>query len=373
LKGYPLGLLYFVKTGTKTRPKTDDDDEESLAKSGIRVVVDNNGNETVEEDLYEVLDGQQRITSFARFVNGTDEFKVEMDGRPLYFDTLNPDEQELVKNTSLTIYVCEGTASEIQEWFEKINIVGVPLNSQELLNASFHGSFVNEARKIFSNANNANMKKWGKFVTGDPKRQEILKVALEWAAHKNDTDKVQGDVKDYMSKHRFDTDITDMKNHFDTVINWAATTFKTTYKQMKGLDWGRLYRLYGKTYTNSPDVTDKKVEKYMSDPFVTDKKGIFEYILNGEKDDESKKLLNIRIFTDTQKATVYAQQTADAKAKGISNCPLCAIGHGANATKIWDSDQMEADHVSAWSKGNPTDIANCQMLCDIHNKAKGNR
>jgi len=35
--------------------------------------------------------------------------------------------------------------------------------------------------------------------------------------------------------------------------------------------------------------------------------------------------------------------------------------------------EMEADHVAAWSKKNPTDIKNCEMLCKTHNRAKGNR
>lgn len=61
------------------------------------------------------------------------------------------------------------------------------------------------------------------------------------------------------------------------------------------------------------------------------------------------------------------------KANGISNCPLCAIEHENNRTKIWEFKQMDADHVSAWSKGGATSIENCQMLCSTHNRAKGNR
>ena len=72
------------------------------------------------------------------------------------------------------------------------------------------------------------------------------------------------------------------------------------------------------------------------------------------------------------KAT-YATQTANAEAKGISNCPLCAIGENANKTKIWKLSEMDADHVNAWSKGGATDKANCEMLCKTHNRAKGNR
>ncbi len=35
--------------------------------------------------------------------------------------------------------------------------------------------------------------------------------------------------------------------------------------------------------------------------------------------------------------------------------------------------EMNADHVSAWSKGGDSTIGNCQMLCQTHNRAKGNK
>ena len=117
-------------------------------------------------------------------------------------------------------------------------------------------------------------------------------------------------------------------------------------------------------------MLQQRVNELYADEFVTNKRGIFEYVLSGETD---QSLLNIRIFEESVKKAVYAQQTAAAKDKGESNCPLCAIGHDANHTKIWDLKDMDADHVTAWSKGGSTDISNCQMLCKTHNRAKGNR
>ena len=34
---------------------------------------------------------------------------------------------------------------------------------------------------------------------------------------------------------------------------------------------------------------------------------------------------------------------------------------------------MDADHVTAWSRGGDTDLDNCEMLCVPHNRAKGNK
>ena len=81
----------------------------------------------------------------------------------------------------------------------------------------------------------------------------------------------------------------------------------------------------------------------------------------------------MRVFDDVTKKSVYATQTTAAKAKGESNCPLCVLGHDANKSKIWNFEEMDADHVAAWSKGGVTSSTNCQMLCKTHNRAKGNR
>lgn len=328
LKGYPLGLIYFVKNA---------------------------------DGMYEVLDGQQRITSFARFVNKTWPFAVQRNGKPRYFDSLDSDEQKMIVDAPLTIYVCEGNPSEIQEWFETINITGVPLVKQELRNASYHGPFVTKARALFSNTGNANMKRWQTYCSGDPKRQAILETALDWVS--------DGDIDSYMAKHRNDTNIDELKNHFETVIDWIDSLFDYTGKEMCGRDWGRLYdRFHGNAYKKN-DITTR-VDELLADPQITDKKGIFEYILGSESDPS---LINVRVFDERTKKIVYNKQTADAKAKGESNCPLCAVGHDNNAKRIYKLNEMDADHVTAWSKGGASDESNCQMLCKTHNRAKGNR
>lgn len=328
LKEYPLGLIYFV-----------------LNKDG----------------MYEVLDGQQRITSFARFVNMSWPFAVERNGKPRYFSSLDEDEKKKILEAKLTIYVCEGEPSEIQEWFETINIAGVPLVKQELRNASYHGPFVTKARAVFSNTGNANMNRWQTYVSGDPKRQAILETALDWVSG--------GDIDGYMALHRNDTNIDELKNHFDTVIDWIDSVFDYTGNEMCGRDWGRLYRDYH-TNAYSKDAVTARVDELLADPQVTDRKGIFEYILGGEK---NTSLLNIRVFDEKTKKVVYDKQTKAAKAKDKSNCPLCSIGHDNNAKRIYKLNEMDADHVTAWSKGGATDVANCQMLCKTHNRAKGNK
>lgn len=327
LKGYPLGLIYFNK---------------------------------ISADKFEVLDGQQRITSFGRFVTNKFAIKDE-NGMEQYFSGIAKDKQEKILNTKLLIYECEGTESEIKEWFRTINIAGVPLNNQELLNAVYSGPFVTLGKEEFSNTQNANIQKWGAYVSGSANRQEFLERALDWVS--------KGNIGDYMSKHRFDTNINELKTYFNSVIDWVSTVFTDVESEMRGLEWGRLYETYKKK-PYSPQQVSEQVKTLYADPYVKNRKGIFEYILGGSTD---TKLLEVRVFDEATKKSVYAIQTAEAEKKSVSNCPLCALGHDSNKTKIWKIAEMDADHVTAWSKGGATDTKNCQMLCKTHNRAKGNK
>lgn len=327
LKGYPIGLLYFNK---------------------------------VDDDKFEVLDGQQRITSIGRFVNGKFAVK-DANGNEQYFSGMADVQQKMVLDTKLLIYICEGDEPEIKDWFKTINIAGVPLTPQEILNAVYSGPFVTAAREEFSNSNNSNVQKWSAYITGDLKRQAYLEQALDWVSH--------GSIDNYMSKHRNESDITELKIHFNTVIDWISSVFTDVESEMKGLEWDRLYETY-KNQTYDPAEVSKEVRRLLGDYDVKDRRGVFEYILGGLKD---TKLLNIRIFDEPTKKIVYAEQTKAAEAKGVSNCSYCAIGHDANKDKIWSVGDMDADHVSAWSKGGSTEKENCEMLCKPHNRAKGNR
>ncbi len=326
LKGYPLGLIYFNQ---------------------------------VADNKFEVLDGQQRITSIGRFV--TNKFAIMDGGNPKNFDSLPADQQAKIKDSKLLIYECEGTETEIKQWFETINIAGVPLTRQELLNAIYSGPFVTLAKAEFSNSQNSNIQKWSAYISGSVNRQEYLERALEWIS--------KGDIGGYMSSHRTNSDIKELKAYFNSVIDWVSGVFINVEKERQGLEWGRLYELYH-SQSYDPAKVSIEVNRLYSDPYVKNRRGVFEYILGGLQD---SKLLDVRVFDDATRKSVYTQQTNAAEATGTSNCSLCAVGHSANKSKIWKFAEMDADHVSAWSKGGGSSTKNCQMLCITHNRAKGNR
>lgn len=188
-----------------------------------------------------------------------------------------------------------------------------------------------------------------------------MERTLDWVS--------KGNIGDYMSRHRYDDNITELKNYFNSVIDWVSTIFTDDEREMCGLEWGRLYETYRKQPYNPQEVSGQ-VQKLYADPYIKNRKGIFEYILGGSID---TKLLDVRVFDEAVKKSVYAAQTAEAEKDSVSNCPLCAIGHDSNRSKIWKLPEMDADHVTAWSKGGATDTKNCQMLCKTHNRAKGNK
>jgi hypothetical protein len=327
LKGYPLGLIYFNKVG---------------------------------EDKFEVLDGQQRIKSIGRFV--TNKFAVkDHNGDYQEFHSMAADKKAKILDSKLLIYECVGLESEIKDWFETINIAGVELKPQERLNAIFSGPFVTLAKAEFSNSQNANIQKWSAYIKGSANRQDFLGRALDWVS--------KGDVGGYMPTHRYDNNINELKTYFNSVIDWVSTVFKDVKKEMQNLEWGKFYEQYH-SQSYDPEKVSADVRRPYGDSYIKKKRGIFEFILGGKQD---LRLLEVRVFDDATKHSVYEKQTSAAEAKSKSNCPLCAMGHDANKSRIYELVEMDADHVSAWSKGGGSSADNCEMLCITHNRAKGNR
>lgn len=327
LNSYPLGLHYFNK---------------------------------LDNGKLEVLDGQQRITSLGRFVTGKFAI-IDNNDMPQFFGSLPTNQQQRILDTRILVYICEGTEDEIKDWFQIINEAGVELRTQERLNAVYSGPFVTAGKAEFSNSRNSNVQKWSTYINANLQRQGYWETALDWVS--------DGNIEQYMSKHRNDDHITEVTNYFNTVIDWIGATFTSTHEDMRGLDWGRLYRKHHKTAYNPAEI-DQKIQDLYQDDYIENHRGIYEYVLGGEEDTT---LLNIRVFNNATKRSIHAKQTAAAKKNKTSNCPLCALGKDNNSTRIWELNEMEADHVTAWSKGGATDPSNCQMLCKTHNRIKGNR
>lgn len=289
------------------------------------------------EGEYEVLDGQQRTLSFCKYVNG--DFSLN----EKYFYNLTDTEKQTILNYKLLVYVCEGNDKEKLSWFRIINIAGEPLTEQELRNATYTGTWLESAKKYFSKTNCAAYNLAKDYVNGKPLRQEFLETALRW--------KSNGNIEDYMAKNQRSYNANELWTYFRNVIEWVKTMFTVYRKEMKGIDWGALYDRYGNNLYDT-DALESKIAELMADDDVTNKKDIYAYVLTG-----NEKYLNIRQFTATQKRTCYEKQN------GI--CAKCG--------KHFELSEMDADHITPWSKGGKTELANCQMLCVNCNRVKSNK
>lgn len=296
------------------------------------------------DNTFEVLDGQQRTISLCEYCNN--EFSIKINDNDMFFHNLTQAEQDVILDYELDIYQCEGSDREKLDWFKIINIAGERLTDQELRNAVYSGSWLSDAKKRFSARNCASERLAKDYLTGSAIRQDYLETALMWIANKEGTT-----IEDYMARHQHDSNVGALWSYFSAVIEWAKSVYTTYRKEMKGVQWGFLYNKYGTQYPDTKQTEDK-VKELMMDDDVTNKKGIYDYILSG-----TEKTLSIRTFTDSQKRAVYEKQ------KGI--CPNC--------NKHYEIKDMQGDHITPWSKGGHTVIDNLQMLCAECNRRKSGK
>lgn len=314
-KGFPLNVMYWAKN---------------------------------EDGSFELLDGQQRTISFCQFASGV--FSMKIDGAPKYFDRLSDIEQQQILDYKVDIYICEGNDKERLDWFRVINIAGEKLTEQELLNINYTGEWLSDAKRKFSKTNCVAFKIGAKFVKGSPIRQEYLETALDWIS--------EGNIAEYMANHCADKNANELWLYFNNVIEWVKTTFNTDKyyrKEMLGLNWGELYGKYKDTAFDA-DELEAEIKELMENDEVTDKKGIYEYVLSG-KDEMLARKLSKRTFSNSDKRIVYERQN------GI--CPKCG--------QHYEIDEMEGDHILPWWRGGKTILDNLQMICSKCNKGKAGK
>ena len=289
------------------------------------------------DGTYEVLDGQQRTISICEYVAGN--FSLDFQ----YFHNLTTEEQEQILDYKLMVYFCEGDDREKLDWFRTINIAGEKLTEQELRNAVYTGTWLSDAKRYFSRSGCPAYAIGSEYLSGSPIRQEYLETVIEWIS--------DGHIEDYMAMHQHDPNANTLWLYYQNVINWVEVVFIHYRREMKGIDWWRLYNEFKKNEYNSIEI-EWTVRELMQDDDITKKSGIYEYILTG-----NEKHLNIRAFTDKQKRETYELQ------EGI--CMHCG--------NHFEFSEMEADHITPWHMGGKTSGENCQMLCRGCNRTKSGK
>ena len=318
-KGYPLNVMYWSK---------------------------------VTDTEFEVLDGQQRTISLGQYLNG--DFAIKINGNDKFFHNLTDNEKQQIKDYELTIYICDGTEEEKLEWFKVINIAGETLTNQELLNATYAGPWLADAKNYFSKRNCVAGQMATGFIKGNPIRQDYLEKALSWIA---DRDNLDSGGK-YMAIHQHDADANELWLYFQEVISWAKRMFPNVNKKLtEGQDWGILYNKYHDKKYNSNEI-QSVIEKLLQDEDVTKQIGIIPYVLS-DRTKHDEKYLSIRAFSEQMKHRVYEKQK--------HKCPMC-VKNGIDTEYAFE--EMQGDHIVPWSKGGRTIEDNLQMLCEKCNNDK---
>lgn len=321
LWGFPLNTMYWVKNG---------------------------------DDSYELLDGQQRTISICDFVNGDFSlskmtFKANWASSITSFFTMPSDKKEKFLDYKLMVYVCEGDDSEKLEWFKTINIAGEELTPQELRNAIFTCEWLSEAKIKFSKRNCLAVQKGGRYLKGDPIRQEVLEKIIAWKVGSNKDE----DIEKYMEHQKRNNikNADELWQYFSAVIDWVDLKFTNYRKEMKGLEWGFLYNKFKDKKLDAKDL-EMQISELMKDSEIQKKSGIYPYVLDGDE-----KHLNLRAFDENTKREVFEEQG------GV--CKICG--------EKFEIEQMEADHITPWSKNGKTIKENCQMLCRECNRRKSGK
>ena len=294
------------------------------------------------DDRYEVLDGQQRTISISQYVSG--KFSID----DLYYNNQPDDVQERINGYEVTIYLCDGDASEKLDWFKIVNIAGERLTDQELRNAVYAGPWVTDAKRYFSRSGCAAKGIGDPYLKGNPIRQELLQTAIRWAS--------EGKIEDYMGQHQHDADAKELWSHFRAVIEWIEATFPMKRPQiMRDVDWGSLHEKH-RNDTLDPAALEAEISHLVglsgrgkTSP-IRKQSGVYPYVL-----DRDERHLNLRAFDKAQKTAAYERQGG--------KCAAC--------NNQFEFGQMEGDHITPWKDGGLTEDDNLQMLCMVCNRSKG--
>lgn len=307
-----------------------------------------------DDGKLEVLDGKQPIHAITRFY----ENDLEYDGLLWKeWNTKDPELQERINNTALSIIISEGTEEKKREIFNRINTLGVPLSVFEVLNGLYAGQYLRGLSKYVEQDSAA------KKILGEPKRGKSKIKLLDFICS------LRGikDKKEYVKLHQdepFVGDQTLVSKH----VKFVASIFD---------DFNSLPMLLRFAVKYAKDVTIWKENKDEINRRIKKFKKSQDYKLIDNKEQEIEDIIQTvvqgisvdpkRLFTQDQKDELVQLSMADpSKHDGEKiRCEDCK--------QLFFADELTVDHVKPWSKGGRTELSNAQLLCRACNSKQGSR
>lgn len=342
-----------------------------------------------EEDdgVYSVIDGQQRITSFVRYLKN--EFALtglstldSLNG--LLYKELDKGLQRKLKIQTVSAVCIEKDSQELKyEIFSRLNLGAVKLKDQEVRNCLYRGTFNNMLKDIA--ATNPTLKL---LFHDDNKRFSYEERILRFFTLRNYM-QLKGTYKlmmnEYMEQHLSDSEdqIRESKNLYNGLIDLIKAVMGED-AFFSGSDHRRKFNgaIYDsiiipfsyfpkKAIMSHADEIRNKINflKYEDDIY---KSWIYAGTNAGSKIrlriNAVMSILNQTIAEDTQH---QGSRLFDPSVKEKLYHPGYVCSYCGN--QILSIDDCEVDHIIPYSLGGPTDIENAQLLHKSCNKCKGDR
>ncbi len=297
-----------------------------------------------ENGKLEVLDGKQRIEAIRKYIENDLEYKGKIWKQ-------SAEIHEKFNETKLSVIICSGDEQLKRKIFNRINTLGVPLSSYEVLNGLYNGEYLRgltayisadkDALKVFgANNRGKNQMKALKYLCILQNEKDINDYV-----EKNQNNSFATDQRLLMKYIKFIRDIFDDYGQLDIYFNLSVKYLKdiTIWKEHR-----QEINIRVKRYLKSDDskFTDKSKE-------IED---IIQAIVQGISVDEK------RLFTIDDKKNFLATQSCE---NGKYQCLSCK--------KWFYAEELQMDHKEAWSKGGRTVLSNAQLLCAPCNRKKSNQ
>ena len=310
-----------------------------------------------------IHDGKQRLLSLYYFINPTPNinFTTIRNGKAMNFNALSSADQEKLLNYTFDIVERTGTSEEEEKSFYLINTNSVNLTSYECLSGMLHGTFLTQFENFVEHA--AKTMDQVKPIGRGEQAYKLLLTMFDLCDSKKATsndksmlllcDRIRPLRDNWFDPKSFSFDeILQVFNEFSRVTKVKEDRALTVaaYIVRKNYEADDVINLYRKSIKGINDIGSWDID--------THKTFIDYFVENGY----SASLDPKRNFDKEIKDQLYAR----------SNCCAHIDDNGNHCTET-NYSKLEVDHITPWSKGGRTILANAQLLCKHHNTSMGNR
>ena len=310
-----------------------------------------------------IHDGKQRLLSLYYFINPTPNinFTTIRNGKAMNFNALSSADQDKLLNYTFDIVERTGTSEEEEKSFYLINTNSVNLTSYECLSGMLHGTFLTQFENFVEHS--AKTMDQVKPIGRGEQAYKLLLTMFDLCDSKKVTsndksmlllcDRIRPLRDNWFDPKSFSFDeILQVFNEFSRVtkVKEDRALSVAAYIVRKNYEADDVINLYRKSMKGINDIGSWDID--------THKTFIDYFVENGY----SASLDPKRNFDKEIKDQLYAR----------SNCCAHIDDNGNHCTET-NYSKLEVDHITPWSKGGRTILANAQLLCKHHNTSKGNR